>query len=197
MLRKVNPEGFSLAFVRWQLFVTLTLKNDGCTESLPVRMYFAWLRKVADNLKVHFKSVLWCLRLEFGEKTGRRHYHALLGGLPDYKIDRLTCFASKMLWEKVGGGFARVYVFNPGLDGVDYVLKGIEELKHQHSAGASLYEFSKFSGASKVMLSESVILAIQGKRGQYGAKTLHSATMQEPVSETMKDGQPLAVCHPG
>lgn len=195
MIRKVNPEVFSLSFLRWQLFCTFSLKNERCTESLPVRMYFAWLRKLADNLKVHFKSVLWCLRLEFGEKTGRRHYHALIGGLPEYRIDRLTIFASKNLWEHVGGGMARVYQFNPSLEGVDYVLGGVEEMKHQHSLGASLYEFSKFSGATKVMLSESVILAIQGRRGHYGAERLLPATVQRPVSNPLKEGQPRTDTH--
>lgn len=55
---------------------------------------------------------------------------------------------------------ARVYVFNPTLDGVGYILKGLDDLEGKcntigvHSLAASMYELGKFL-PGRLMLSQS------------------------------------------
>lgn len=157
----------ALSRIDWQLFLTLTLKDEKRSDDWAVKRYFALMRQTASWNKVHFLDLLWCLRSEKGDRTGRRHYHALWGGLPEYTIHRHTCFAIKNEAEALGLGMTRVYVFNRNLDGVGYLLKGLEACDEMRSQGQSLYEFSKFQ-SSLVMLSISILRAISGRehRGQ-------------------------------
>lgn len=151
----------SLSKIGWQFFCSLTLKKELRNDDWAVKKFFALGREVSSWNHIHFKSLVWCLRSEDGEATGRRHYHALLAGLPEHTIHRGTCFAIKKFWEYLGGGFARVYVFNPTLDGVGYILKGLDNLdeaqaKHTgvHSLSQSIYEMGKFL-PNRLMLSKS------------------------------------------
>jgi hypothetical protein len=45
-------------------------------------MFFAWLRQSAKQFRVYFPDLPWCLRVEDGELTGRRHFHFLVAGFP-------------------------------------------------------------------------------------------------------------------
>jgi len=90
---------------------------------------------------------LWCSRREAGEIGGRVHFHIIIGGLAGKRVHPGCCFQLMRLWESIGGGMARIRVFNPALDGLGYVLKGLD--------GADSYESSKFAGRSVVRLSES------------------------------------------
>lgn len=153
-----NPEAYALELVNWQIFVTLTLPDNllEAGEARHGRVLFAFLRKAADFGGVHFHSLLWCLRSERGEKGGRLHYHALMGGFPprvqtpdgrSYSPTSIRGrFVLKNTWEQLVHAMARVQLFNDGLPGVGYVLKG----------GAA-YEAGKFSSsADRVTVSTSV-----------------------------------------
>lgn len=102
-------------------------------------MWFALARKACKNYGTYFPTSLWCLRQEAGEATGRKHFHFLFGGLPRKAITEATCFALMAQWEKLGGGMARVRVFNRALNGVGYVTKCLGA-----SVGADVYEMNKF-----------------------------------------------------
>jgi hypothetical protein len=116
----------------------------------------------ADNFGVHFKKLIWCLRREDGELTGRGHLHALIAGLPPHAMTTATCFSFMKIWEQLGGGMARVSLYSPLLDGVGYVLKGCEA--EYARAGGDYYEARKFGGNCDVMLSESVFHVLEGRR---------------------------------
>ena len=126
------------------------------------RMFFALLRTQARNFGVHFKKLIWCLRIERGEATGRKHSHALIAGLPPHSIHKKTCFAFKNLWEGLGGGMARVSVYSRSLAGADYILKGLETVQSRHAG--DYYELTKFGGSCDVTLSESILRVIEGRR---------------------------------
>jgi len=112
-------------------------------------MWFATARKLSANLGLYFPSLPWCLRQEDGELTSRRHFHVLLGGLRQKAVNPSTCFALMHGWEKAGGGMARVRLFDPSLNGVDYVSKCLG------MAGADSYESAKFGfNPSGLMLSK-------------------------------------------
>jgi hypothetical protein len=158
----MNPEIYALSLIEWQLFASLTFKSEKLTEAVRIKMFFALMRRQADNFGVHFKKTIWCLRTERGETTARIHHHALIAGFPQHALSKATCFAFMKIWEQLGGGMARVTLYSPLLDGVGYVLKGCEaEMKR---AGGDYYETRKFGARCHVMLSESIFRVIEGRR---------------------------------
>jgi len=158
----MNPEIYTLSQLDWQLFATLTFKSERLTEAVRIKMFFALLREQAGNFGVHFKELIWCLRREDGELTGRRHLHSLIAGFPRHALTTATCFSFMRIWEKSGGGMARVTLYSPRLDAVGYVLKGCED--EYKRAGGDFYEARKFGGHCDVMLSESVFRVLAGRR---------------------------------
>ena len=151
----MNATASELGRLEWQFFATFTLRRADESDRIKASMFFATLRDQARGLRVHFKTILWALRHELGEVTGRPHFHCLIAGLPRHLACYATCFAFKKVWERHGGGMARVYLYNPLLDGVGYTLKGIEAANLR--TGGNWYELRKFGGTCDVMLSESLI----------------------------------------
>ena len=158
----MNPEIYALSLIEWQLFASLTFKSEKLADGVRIKMFFALMRKQADNFGVHFKKTIWCLRTEAGEATGRLHLHALIAGFPEHALTTATCFSFMRIWEGMNGGMARVTLYSPLLDGVGYVLKGCE--KEYQRAGGDFYETQKFGKRCDVMLSESVFRVIEGRR---------------------------------
>ena len=151
----MNPEKHLLDRIEWQFFCTLTFKSLRANQAVWLKMYFALTRRQADDFGIHFSKILWVLRYEVGEQTGRPHFHALIAGLPNTAVQTATCFSLMKGWEDLGGGQARVRVYNSALAGVEYVLKGVDEA--YLNAGANWYELNKFGGRCDVMLSMSLI----------------------------------------
>lgn len=157
-----SPDIHKLRLIDWQFFGTLTFKSERLPERVRLSLYFTLMREVAKQFRVYFPSLLWCLRMELGEMTARRHFHYLLAGLPRQAITISTCFFQMATWEQVGGGMARVSRFDPRLNGAGYLLKCLGETA---DAGDS-YESAKFGGghcqlmfsnaAEKVMLRRSM-----------------------------------------
>jgi hypothetical protein len=158
----MNPEIYALSLIEWQLFASLTFKSEKLADAVRIKMFFALMRRQADNFGVHFKNTIWCLRTEAGEVTGRLHLHALIAGFPESARTTATCFSFMRIWEQLGGGMARVSLYSPLLDGVGYVLKGCEA--EYQCAGGNYYETQKFGGRCDVMLSESVFRVMEGRR---------------------------------
>ena len=158
----MNPEIYALSLIEWQLFASLTFKSAKLADGVRMKMFFALMRKQAENFGVHFKETIWCLRTEAGEATGRLHLHALIAGFPEHAVTTATCFSFMKIWEKLGGGMARVTVYSPSLDGVGYVLKGCEA--EYQRVGGDYYETQKFGKRCDVMLSESVYRVLAGRR---------------------------------
>jgi len=141
------PELRVLAVVRWQLFLTLTFKREAIRDKVRGTMLMTFIRKFENVTQAVPRRLLWCCRRERGEIGSRLHFHLLIGGLPTKRVHKGLCFQTMRLWESMGGGFARVRVFDPVLDGLGYVLKGLD--------GADGYESGKFAGRSELTLSES------------------------------------------
>ena len=158
----MNPEIYALSLIEWQLFASLTFQSVNLADAVRIKMFFALMRKQADNFGVHFKKTIWCLRIEAGELTGRLHLHALIAGFPEHALTTATCFSFMKIWEGLNGGMARVTIYSPLLDGVGYVLKGCEA--EYQRAGGDYYEARKFGGNCDVMLSESIFRVLEGRR---------------------------------
>jgi hypothetical protein len=158
----MNPEIYALSLIEWQFFASLTFKSEKLTEAVRIKMFFALMRRQAENFRVHFGKTIWCLRTERGEATGRIHHHALIAGFPQHARTKATCFSFMKIWEQLGGGMARVTLYSPLLDGVGYVLKGCDE--EYRRAGGDFYEMRKFGEHCDVMLSKSIFSVIEGRR---------------------------------
>ena len=118
-----NPELHALAAVNWQYFCSFSFRSEKHCARFGPRMIAALVRTQARSFRVHFSEILWCLRRESGEATGRLHLHAVIAGLPPFAGAR-NCLALMSQWEGLGGGIARVGVYNSSMDGLDYILKG-------------------------------------------------------------------------
>ena len=168
-----DPYVYQLCQVKWQFFGTLTFRSGRLPERVRLRMYFALMRKVCKQFRIHFKRSVWCLRLEQGEMLGRWHFHFLLTGLPRQNVTRSTYFFIMKTWEKSKGGHARVRLFDPSLSGVGYTVKCLGL-----SDPADVYESAKFGHeASQLMLSDGL------------QEVLKSITMRtERALSTLKEG---------
>ena len=139
-----TPEAFHIGRMGWQLFGTLTFKSERLPERVRLAMWFAFLRQTGKRLSAKFPRLLWCLRQEQGEIGGRRHFHCLLAGLPPAQLCPSLNFELMALWERLGGGWARVMRYRDDLDGVGYVLKGLGYA----SQSEQNYEMRKFGSES-------------------------------------------------
>jgi len=159
-------------------------------------MFVALVRTQARSFRVHFSEILWCLRRERGESTGRWHQHAVIAGLPPSAGAR-NCFALMSQWESLGGGMARVSVYNSSLDGLDYILKGsgLTESTAKRWAG-DYHELSKFGGLCDVTLSKSVCRYLgnrsrSGWRGIGGRETRGTDTASSTVQSGVSKAPPF------
>lgn len=104
-----QAELYPLSLIEWQFFATLTFRREKVSGRKARQMFDRVIGLQGRNFGVHYRRMIWCLRTEFGEMTGRKHLHALIGGLPNHAKTTATSFAFKRLWEQAGGGMARVY----------------------------------------------------------------------------------------
>lgn len=148
----MNPELHILEKLDWQFFGTLTFKSERLPERVRLALFFAWLREFGVQFGPRFPFLTWALRQERGEKFGRVHFHVLVGATRQEYCNPATCFWLMSKWEVLGGGIARVRLFDRRLSAASYITK-----PDQYAAaldGADVYESSKFGdGASELMLS--------------------------------------------
>jgi hypothetical protein len=144
-----------LANIQWDLFATLTFKQEDMPERIRISMAFALFRRIAKWNHLYFPDLPWCLRIERGESTGRVHLHALIGGLPAFSRNEDTCFAVMAMWSRFGGGISRCRVYDQSRNGIGYMLKCLGW--NDTTKGADGYEFAKFgSGSAELMIAKSV-----------------------------------------
>jgi len=174
------PEVHVMARVNWQLFGTLTFKS--VRESLFVRsqkMWFAEVRTLSRWYHVHFPDLLWVLRIEQGEATGRTHFHCLIGGLPEaavaggvtfrredgsLDVGNRTTHALEAKWARMGvhpadkqNRISRFSLYDARLNGASYLVKclGVDDGR----LGKDIYESSKFGWDDRqLILSDSLLL---------------------------------------
>jgi hypothetical protein len=182
--------------VNWQYFCSFSFKNEKQCARFGPQMFAALMRTQARSFGVHFSELLWCLRHERGESTGRWHQHAVIAGLPPSAGPR-NCLALMSQWESLGGGMARVSQYNASLDGLDYILKGSGLTESMAARWAGDYhELSKFGGSCDVTLSESVCRHLRnrnrsGWRGVGGHETRGTDTASSTVPSGVSKAPPF------
>lgn len=145
-----TPEVWTLALIDWQFYGTLTFKQARLPERIRDSMWNAMIRKTAKAFGIHPKKMLTALSPENGEIGGRFHYHYLLAGLPRQGINIASCFAQMSHWEQMGGGMARVYLFDPSLNGIGYITKCLGE---KSDVAGLCYETAKMGASLQLRLS--------------------------------------------
>jgi hypothetical protein len=158
------PEIHVLNRFDWQFFGTLTFKNERLPERVRISLYYALLREFCAEFGMKFPHLLWCLRQEKGEMFGRRHFHFLVAGAREALLNLSTCFWLMDKWEKLGGGMARIHVFDSRLNAGSYILKrsGFDE-----SIGGDAYESAKFSSKACELMLAKRVWEVAGWRSEY------------------------------
>ena len=158
------PEMHMLNKIEWQFFATLTFRSERLPERVGLGLFFAALREFCRKFGMKFPVLLWCLRQESGEVFGRRHFHCLLAGVREALVNQSTCFWLMDKWEKLGGGMARIHVFDSALNGGSYILK------RNGFGGVDLgdsYESAKFSSKACELLLADRVWKVAGWRSGY------------------------------
>jgi hypothetical protein len=171
------PEVHIMSRINWQIFGTLTFKREHVRESERLCMWYAEVRILAKWHHVYFPNLLWALRTEQGEATGRTHLHCLIGGLPEtavtggttfqradgsWDVGNRTTHALEAKWARMGvhpadkqDRISRFSLYDTRLNGASYVIKCLEA--EQSRLSKDIYESGKFSsGENQLILSDSV-----------------------------------------
>ena len=165
-----TPELLVLSRIEWELFATLTFKSERLPERVRLSLFFALLREFCAEFDLRFRYLLWCLRQERGEVSGRRHFHLLLAGVRGTLVNQTTCFWLMDKWEKLGGGMARIHVFDSRLNAGSYILKRCGFSRNAVDLGDA-YESAKFaSKACELMLADRVWKVAGWRSGYEGAR---------------------------
>lgn len=133
-------------------------------------MQFQWMRRLAAmdqgerKGQAALRNLQFVIREEFGEHTNRLHWHALVSGLKPSLVRPTTCLFMMGYWEGIGGGMARVRVYDAAQDGASYLTKGLEGKGDWTTSGANAYEVGKFNGDQTLMLIPSTALLAEWKR---------------------------------
>jgi len=190
----MTPAQFNATREPWGFFVTLTFAGKVPPPALAYALQCRWLDRAADLLLVNRASLGWLSREEYGETNGRLHLHVLLGQPDDTKrLNTRTCLALMGEWEKVTAkklgkaGMARCRVFVPTMQGVEYVLKGLDGVTDWSLRGANSYEVGKFNGLDNqtVRLARSLLVRWGSRKGHKYA--LHARDGRE--AHRVKFGQ--------
>lgn len=172
---------YVLGQIEWQLFGSLTWSGSDDIVSRKCRRalssWFALARRVCRWHGLYFPGLLWAVRAERGEISGRPHLHFLMGGLPVGAASRGLCRSIEAVWDKkLHQGMARVRIFgrNPTDSGLAYLLEGLD--------CGDVYESSKFVDTMdrSVVVSRSVSGVIRSLHRRMPSGAAGAKRMQEP-----------------
>lgn len=161
----VSPLVHAIAGAPWQVFAHFTFKNPLPVEREAGVLLRNTQRKACRLAHVHFESAWFLSRGEFGELGGRFHYHMLIGNFPPFAGTSGFCMDLKNYWSRlrlnvgsfagVQGDICQVWPYDLTLDGVGYVMKGIE--RYEFAGEARSYELTKFGLSDRITLSTALL----------------------------------------
>lgn len=161
------PESIILSRYRcWRVFGSGTWSSPVVPgPNVQRKLLFAFIYETAKMAGIPFRRLVWATRHEFGEKTGREHYHWLIGA-EEWKPTLSDMFRLNALWDSLPKcGFSRNHQFDQRLNGVEYVTKCLSGSALRDSLGGDFYEGSKFSlRGAEVTLSNALARSVGGRR---------------------------------
>lgn len=160
----------------WQAFVSLSFPDirPGVMVGpfIRERMLFAWLRRVGHaggRSKDDALKYPWAVRAEFGESTGRFHYHPLIGGLDPGFVKRFVLQCRSAVghwWEGMGGGTCRT-------SGV-FDKQGVVEYFEKCSIGKAGFEYEAGRFTTNHSILSNYACALLRRHAMRGADVLHT-----------------------
>lgn len=162
-----SAEILHLHRIPWDWFCTLTFPDvvegkelffnmrracgNAPSERVQISAGVAFLRRVCSWQHLHFKRLLWTMRYEEGESTGRGHLHCLVGGVAFSSVG--SRMAIREWWKNLTNAEkVDVRPYNKRLAGVDYTLKCLNI--------RNAYEIEKTAAAPTLLVSESCVEAL-------------------------------------
>jgi hypothetical protein len=201
----VSPLAHAIGDAPWQVFGTFTFMNPLPVNREAEVLVRNTMRKACRLAHVHFESAWFLTRGEFGEFGGRFHYHMLIGNFPP--LARTTGFLMELrqYWRQLRkdrdgnrqrrhGDGAQVWPFDFALDGVKYVMKGVE--RYEYSGEAQNYELTKFGLTDRVTLSTALLSHVSReirKERPVTVKTLRYGEHFGPATKSLDAAQCLQV----
>ena len=172
-----SPLVHAIRDVPWQVFGTFTFKNPLPVNREAEVLIRNTMRKACRMAHVHFLSAFFCTRGELGELSGRFHYHMLIGNFPAFAGASGFCLDLRNFWQRlrehrgslvwmregklspIQGDGAQVWPYDSTLDGVQYVMKGVE--RYEFAGEARDYELTKFGLSDRVTLSTALLAHVR------------------------------------
>ena len=149
-----TPDAWILARMEWDIFGTLTWA-DVPPKSVQEKCVAELIRRVAKQVyKGTHLDILWAVRYEQGEATGRDHYHLLIGAYRNAPHTNKYTLANqiKHIWEndvkknktkyKPCVGHADIRPYDSSKSGAEYICKPALSAR-------DFYELQKFNDGFK------------------------------------------------
>ena len=173
--RSASPLVYALRDAPWQVFGTFTFMNPLPVNREAEVLVRNTMRKACRMAHVHFESAWFLTRGELGELNGRFHFHMLIGNFPSLASTSGFCLDLKSYWSRlrlnvgsfagIQGDICQVWPYESTLDGVSYVMKGVE--RYEYAGEARAYELTKFGLTDRITLSAALLrhVAWEVRRG--------------------------------
>ena len=149
-----TPDAWILARMEWDIFGTLTWAEVP-PKSVQEKCVAELIRRVSKQVyKKSHLDILWAIRYEQGESTGRDHYHILIGAYRDAPHTNKHTLANqiKHIWEnecrenqtryKPCVGHADIRPYDSSKPGAEYICKPALSAR-------DFYELQKFNDGFK------------------------------------------------
>ena len=168
---------FSLALSRidWTVFCSLTFRKEP-SEASAIVAAEKLLKWAAHIQRMRFKDMEFVIRIETGERTGRRHLHLLLRvdrRFMGYFVVQAGRSSIARKWWIKHYGIAQFRRIESGCDSaVAYITKDMD-------AGADIYELAKAARSTHLIISPTALRCIRRRIGSADSQTRATNTLAE------------------
>jgi hypothetical protein len=182
-----SPLVYAIRSFPWQVFAHLTFKTLP-TKTAAEKMTNAFVRSACRLSHTHYDAHCSLLRGEFGEIGNRFHEHVMIGHLKPPVDTTAFRMALRSVWagpfsesgdiSTIKWGICQVWPYVPTLEGVAYVMKGVE--RYSHPGEAQSYEVCKFGLTDRVTMSVGLLQRVQTRKRDIGPQTFETPRPVEP-----------------
>jgi len=182
-----SPLVHAISGIPFDVFAHLTFKNPMPRGQEVNALVGRFLRKAARMSHTHFDRLDYVGRGEFGELGKRFHEHILLGNLGPISHQTSFLMELKEFWGQarfdvgshagIQGDGCQVWPYASTLDGVGYVMKGLQ--RYEFSSEARNYELSKFGLTDEITVSDSLLKYVEQHERRHCSLTVKTPKQGE------------------